>query len=85
VLVYNFIRLVVRKGMMRRVPLLFWQDQPGRHQDHRPAGGRRPCRAASLPAAPIRRPPRVSVWMCYCNFLNRLSLQRIEEDYAGLF
>jgi hypothetical protein len=21
----------------------------------------------------------------YCNFLNRLSMQRIEEDYAGLF
>ena len=24
-------------------------------------------------------------WMCYANFLNRLSTKRIEEDYAGLF
>jgi hypothetical protein len=23
-------------------------------------------------------------WMSYANFLNRLSVKRIEEDYAGL-
>jgi hypothetical protein len=27
----------------------------------------------------------LSAWMCYANFLNRLSLKRIEDDYAGLF
>jgi len=27
----------------------------------------------------------LTAWMCYANFLNRLSLKRIEEDYAGLF
>jgi hypothetical protein len=27
----------------------------------------------------------LSAWMCYTNFLNRLSLERITDDYAGLF
>jgi len=27
----------------------------------------------------------LSAWMCYANFLNRLSVKRIEDDYAGLF
>jgi hypothetical protein len=28
---------------------------------------------------------RFDVRWSYCNFLDRLSIQRIEEDYAGLF
>src|SRR5262249_30889873 len=27
----------------------------------------------------------LSAWMCFAHFLNRLSLKRIEGDYAGLF
>jgi hypothetical protein len=26
----------------------------------------------------------LSAWLCYANFLNKMSTKRIEEDYAGL-
>ena len=26
----------------------------------------------------------LAAWMCYSNFLNRLSLERIEADYANM-
>jgi len=86
VLIYNFIRLAVRRGMARRVPLLF-------------CGKTTLCDIkiiAQLVEEGLVVPPRflppqfddlhaLSAWMCYANFLNRLSLKRIEEDYAGLF
>src|SRR5205807_7004369 len=86
VLVYNFIRLAVSKGMVGRVPLLFC--------------GKTNLADVKLLAQMIEEglisPPRfvppqfsdlhaLSAWMCYANFLNRLSLKRIEDDYAGLF
>jgi hypothetical protein len=27
----------------------------------------------------------LSAWMCFANFLNRLSPKRTQDDYAGLF
>ena len=27
----------------------------------------------------------LSAWMCYSNFLNHLSMERIESDYANIF
>ncbi len=86
VLVYNFIRLAVRRGMVRRVPLLFC--------------GKATLGDVKILAQLVEErlvvPPRylppqfadlnaLSAWMCFANFLNRLSLQRIEEDYARLF
>jgi uncharacterized protein (TIGR02421 family) len=86
VLVYNYTRLAVSKGMMRRVPLLFCgkvnlADIKALAQ----------MVEEGLVAPPRFLPPQfadlhaLSAWMCYANFLNRLSLKRIEEDYAGLF
>jgi uncharacterized protein (TIGR02421 family) len=86
VLIYNYIRLAVSRGMVRRVPLLF-------------CGKTTLCdikTLAQLVDEGLVTPPRflppqfadlhaLSAWMCYANFLNRLSLKRIEEDYAGLF
>jgi uncharacterized protein (TIGR02421 family) len=86
VLVYNYIRLAVSRGLVRRVPLLFCGK----------------CNLADiktlaqlveegLVVPPRFLPPQfadlhaLSAWMCYANFLNRLSLKRIEEDYAALF
>jgi uncharacterized protein (TIGR02421 family) len=86
VLVYNYIRLAVSRGMVRRVPLLFCGKTT--LADIKTL--------AHLVDEGLVEPPRfvppqfgdlraLSAWMCYANFLNRLSLKRIEEDYAGLF
>jgi uncharacterized protein (TIGR02421 family) len=86
VLIYNYIRLAVSRGMLRRVPLLF-------------CGKLALCdikTIAQLVDEGLVTPPRfvppafadlnaLSAWMCFSNFLNRLSLKRIEDDYAGLF
>src|SRR5437868_6409287 len=86
VLVYNYIRLAVSRGMVRRVPLLFCgKTNLGDIKT-----------LAQLVDEGLVEPPRflppqftdlhaLSAWMCYANFLNRLSLKRIEDDYAGLF
>lgn len=86
VLIYNFIRLAVRKGMVRRVPLLFCgktnlADIKALAQlvDE---GLVEPPRFLPPPFADLNA---LSAWMCFANFLNRLSLKRVEDDYAGLF
>ncbi len=84
--VYNFIRLAVSRGMVRRVPLLFCgktnlADIKALSQ----------LVEEGLVLPPRYVPPQMAdlhaltAWMCFANFLNRLSLKRIEEDYAGLF
>jgi uncharacterized protein (TIGR02421 family) len=86
VLVYNYIRLAVSRGLVRRVPLLFCGKTT--------LGDIKTL--AQLVDEGLVEPPRfvppqfsdlhaLSAWMCYANFLNRLSVKRIEEDYAGLF
>jgi uncharacterized protein (TIGR02421 family) len=86
VLIFNFIRLAVRRGMVRRVPLLFCGKT--NLADIKIL--------AQLVEEGLVRPPRflppqfadlnaLTAWMCYTNFLSQLSLKRIEEDYAGLF
>jgi uncharacterized protein (TIGR02421 family) len=86
VLVYNFIRLAVSKGMARRVPLLFCGKTTLADVKT----------LAQLVDEGLVVPPRflppqfadlhaLSAWMCYANFLNHLSVKRVEEDYACLF
>lgn len=86
VLVYNYLRLAVRRGMMSRVPLLFCGKTT--LADIKTL--------AQLVDEGLVVPPRfvppqfadphgLAVWLCYANFLNRLSLKRIEDDYACLF
>ena len=86
VLIYNYIRLAVSRGMVRRVPLLFCGKT--NLADIKIL--------AQLVDEGLVTPPRflppqfadlnaLSAWMCYANFLNRLSLKRVEDDYAGLF
>ncbi len=86
VLVYNFIRMAVSRGMVRRGPLLFCGKTT--LADIKTIGQ---LVDEGLVVPPRFLPPQfadlhaLSAWMCYANFLNRLSLKRIEEDYAGLF
>lgn len=86
IMVYNYIQLAVRKGMLDRIPLLFLGKTV--LDDMR--------RLAQLVDEGIIRPPLIlppqfadlnalAAWMCYSNFLNRLSMDKIEADYAGIF
>jgi uncharacterized protein (TIGR02421 family) len=84
--VYNFIRLAISRGLGRRVPLLFCGKTT--LADIKTLSQ---LVDEGLVVWPRFLPPQfadlhaLSAWMCYANFLNRLSLERIEEDYAGLF
>jgi uncharacterized protein (TIGR02421 family) len=86
VLIYNFIRLAVRRGMVSRVPLLFCGKTT--LADVKTLAQ---LVDEGLVTSPRFLPPQfadlhaLSAWMCFANFLNRLSMKRIEEDYAGLF
>lgn len=86
VLVYNFIQIAVRKGMLRRIPLLFCGKTT--LEDIRTL--------AQLVDEDIVVPPKylppqfadlsaMTAWMCYSNFLARLNLDQIEVDYANIF
>jgi uncharacterized protein (TIGR02421 family) len=86
VLVYNYIRLAVSRGLVRRAPLLFCGKTT--LADVKTLGQ---LVEEGLVTPPRHLPPPfadlhgLSAWMCYSNFLSRLSLKRIEDDYAGLF
>jgi len=85
VLTYNFISLVVQKGLLDRIPLLFvgkttlkdmrtlWQGIE--------EGLIVPPKYIPPPFADLNS---LSAWICYSNFLRRLDLARIETDYAKL-
>ena len=85
VLVYNFIRLAVTRGRMRRVPLLFCGKT--NLADLRTLAE---LADEGLVAPPRYVPPpfadlhALAAWMCYANFLGGLSLQCIEGDFAEL-
>jgi uncharacterized protein (TIGR02421 family) len=86
VLIYNYIRLAVSRGLVRRVPLLFCGKT--NLADIKTLAQ---LVDEGLVAPPRFLPPQfadlhaLSAWMCYANFLNRLSLKRIEDDYSCLF
>jgi uncharacterized protein (TIGR02421 family) len=86
VLIYNYIRLAVSRGLVRRVPLLFCGKTT--LADIKTLAQ---LVDEGLVVTPRYLPPQFAdlhalcAWMCHANFLNRLSIKRIEEDYAGLF
>lgn len=86
VTVYNFLQLAVRKGMLDRIPMLFCGKT--NLEDIRDI--------AQLIDEGIIIPPRflppqikdmnaITAWMCFANFLNQLSLKKVESDYDYLF
>jgi uncharacterized protein (TIGR02421 family) len=83
--IYNFMRLAVSRGMVRRVPLLFCGKT--NLADVKTIAQ---LMEEGLVAPPRHVPPpfadlhALSAWLCYANFLNKMSTKRIEEDYAGL-
>lgn len=85
VLIYNYIRLAIQRGLLSRIPLLFagkttLEDQ--RILEELVQDG--------LVIPPLYVPPQfkdlgaLTAWMSYSLFLNRLSLTRIAQDYRDL-
>ncbi len=85
ILTDNYIQLAVRKGKLQQIPLLFCGKTT--LEDMRTLG--------QLVEEGLVVPPRylpepfadlnaLSAWMCFSGFLNNLSLDRIEADYANI-
>ena len=85
ILTYNFIQLAVRKGKLQQIPLLFCGKTT--LEDMRTLGQLVdeglvvPPRYLPAPFADLNA---LSAWMCFSGFLNNLSLERIEADYANI-
>jgi uncharacterized protein (TIGR02421 family) len=85
IMVYNYIQLAVRKGKLEQIPLLFCGKTT--LDDMRTL---RQLVEEGLVAPPRYLPAQfrdlnaLSAWMCFSNFLNHLSLDRIEADYANI-
>ncbi|HET7649859.1 MAG TPA: flavohemoglobin expression-modulating QEGLA motif protein [Gammaproteobacteria bacterium] len=85
IMIYNYIRLAVRKGMLDRIPMLFCGKAT--LEDVRTLlqfvqeGIIVPPRFLPPPVADLNG---ITAWMCYSNFLNKLDLARIQDDYAAI-
>ncbi|HWV11334.1 MAG TPA: flavohemoglobin expression-modulating QEGLA motif protein, partial [Pseudomonas sp.] len=85
IMIYNYIQLAVRKGKLEQIPLLFCGKTT--LEDMRTL---RQLVDEGLVTAPKYLPQQfrdlnsLSAWMCFSNFLNHLSLDRIEADYANI-
>lgn len=85
IMIYNYIQLAVRKGKLEQIPLLFCGKTT--LEDMRTL---RQLVDEGLVVPPRYLPPQfadlnaLSAWMCFSNFLNHLSLDRIEADYANI-
>jgi uncharacterized protein (TIGR02421 family) len=86
VLIYNFMRLAVSRGLVQRVPLLFCgKTNLGdiKALTHLVEEGLVvPPRYLPPPFADLQA---LCAWMCFANFLSSLSPKRVEDDFAGLF
>jgi hypothetical protein len=86
ILIYNFIRLAVRQGLVNRIPLLFLGKirigDLGTLNALVEDGTILPPKYLPPPYTDLRG---VAAWMCYSNFLNSIDLGRASEDYAALF
>jgi len=85
IMIYNYMRLAVRKGMLNRIPLLFCGKTT--LEDVRTLAQ---YVEEGIVAPPRFLPPQIAdlnaitAWMCYSNFLNRLDLGRIQDDYSAI-
>ncbi|MND72412.1 hypothetical protein D3C80_639600 [compost metagenome] len=85
IMVYNYIQLAVRKGKLEQIPLLFCGKTT--LEDMRTL---RQLVDEGLVEPPKYLPEQfrdlnaLSAWMCFSNFLNHLSLDRIEADYSNI-
>lgn len=85
ILIYNFMRLAVQRGLVNRIPLLF-VGKTTLEDLHILAD----LMAEGIIIPPKYVPPQfadiaaVSAWMVYSLFLNRLDLRRLALDFKGI-
>jgi uncharacterized protein (TIGR02421 family) len=85
ILIYNFMRLAVQRGLVSRIPLLF-VGKTTLDDLHILAD----LQEEGIITAPKYLPPQfndlsaVSAWMVYSLFLNRLDLRRLATDFKGI-
>lgn len=85
ILIYNYVRLAIQKGLVARIPLLF-AGKTTLEDQHILVG----LVEEGLVVPPKYIPPQfadsaaLSAWMSYSVFLNRLSLERIAVDYKEI-
>lgn len=85
ILIYNYIRLAVQRGLVKQIPILF-MGKTTLEDIHI---------LADLVEEKIAIPPRyvppqfqdlaaLSAWMCYSLFLNKLDLDRLATDFKAI-
>ena len=85
ILIYNYMRLAVQRGLVSRIPLLF-VGKTTLDDLHILAD----LQEEGIITAPKYLPPQfndlsaVSAWMVYSLFLNRLDLNRLATDFKGI-
>lgn len=85
ILIYNYIRLAVQRGLVSQIPLLF-VGKTTLEDVHILAD----LLEENILTAPKYVPPQfqdiaaLSAWMCYSLFLNKLDLQRLATDFKAL-
>lgn len=85
ILIYNYMRLAVQRGLVNRIPLLF-VGKTTIDDLHILAD----LREEGIITTPKYLPPQfndlsaVSAWMVYSLFLNRLDLRRMATDFKGI-
>lgn len=86
ILIYNYIRLAVQRGLLSRIPLLF-VGKTTLEDLHIIEG----LVDEGLVKLPVYVPPQfrdlsaLSAWMCYSLFLNKLNLEQLSVNYQNLF
>jgi uncharacterized protein (TIGR02421 family) len=85
IMIYNYIRLAVKKGMLHRIPMLFCGkttlEDVRTLAQYVDEGIIAPPRFLPPPFADLNG---ITAWMCYSNFLNKLDLARVQDDYAAI-
>jgi len=85
VLIYNYLSIAVRRGLLSRIPLLFCGKT--NLADLKPLEHAVEVGLVALPRYVPKQFSDVhalSAWMCYSNFLRKLDLTQIERDYASI-
>jgi uncharacterized protein (TIGR02421 family) len=86
VLIYNFIRLAVRRGLVDMVPILFaGKTSLGDIRTLADLIEEGIVATPKFVPGPFGNPHGLVAWMCYSNFLNSIDLAQVEVDYATLF
>jgi hypothetical protein len=85
ILIYNYIRLAVQRGLVSNIPLLFVGKTT--LEDIHIIGD---LVEEGIVVPPRYVPPQfqdlaaLSAWMCYSLFLNKLDLQRLATDFKAI-